>query len=167
MRAGVVPIMLLLWPQNRFKMVLSGLMGCWGDFQRWHTKVTSHGAEACSQERTLASTCIRNKSPPPLPTKGPRRNWTWILEPFQEPRVHCPGRSDADAPSSQMAKFSGPTDAWHPGRPREASTWYRGPGSCHSTGKDLGTRWKDLAKHSKFIKAKVCTQEVRMGKLGE
>ena len=63
--------------------------------------------------------------------------------------------------------FSTSNSRQHPGRPREASTRYRGPGSCHSTGKDLRTRWKDLAKHSKFIKAKVCTQEVRMGKLGE
>lgn len=49
--------------------------------------------------------------------------------------------------------------------PGEALTQYRhwGPGFCHYTKKNFRERRKDLAKHGRFIKAEVGTQEVRVG----
>lgn len=40
---------------------------------------------------------------------------------------------------------------------------HRGPDFCHRTKKNSRERRKDLAKHSRFIKAQVETQEVRVG----
>ena len=44
---------------------------------------------------------------------------------------------------------------------------YKGSGSCHSPGKDLTAWQKDSAEHSQFIKAIVCTWEVRVGDIWE
>lgn len=67
-------------------------------------------AGACAGERTLAFSCTRNLTPSPaLPTKPKDHaiTRTYTPEPFQKPRVPCPGRLGADALSLYMATFKG------------------------------------------------------------
>lgn len=51
----------------------------------------------------------------------------------------------------------------HSGRPREATTQHRYQVQvfCHHTRKDLRARRKDLTKYSRFVKAKVTTDDLR------
>lgn len=89
--------------------------------QRQQAKTAGHAAKACTEERNLTSCYPWNQSLMHLPPQNPR---TWMdmtrtstPEPFQKRRVHCPGRSAAEAPShltinAQVPKLSNQNLPW-------------------------------------------------------
>lgn len=69
---------------------------------RQQIKIASYAAEACTEERTLISSCAWNQShcgqtPSPQPQDQDTTR-TGTAEPSQRQRVPCPGRSCVDAP---------------------------------------------------------------------